>query len=177
MNDALEILDLVDSHNHVIGQIRRGDYYANQAFYTDHSQYIRGVNAMVLNQQGQLWVPIRSQSRSKWPGGFDFGVGEHVRAGESYDDAFSRGLSEELRLNARLVAWRSLGNIGPNQGLAVFCESYLVFSDQVPHYNREEFSGGLWLQPTELLQRIHAGAPHKGDLLPFLIHFQDQLAA
>ncbi len=171
MNDATELLDLVDHHNQVIGTVTREDYYRQIAAYRRNHQYIRGVNAFILNSQGQLWVAIRSQSRAKWPGGYDFSMGEHVGAGESYEAAFIRGIREELGIDANTVTWRLLGQIGPAERSAVFCTGYLLLTDQTPAYNQEEFSGGHWLKPAELLRRLESGSPHKSDLLPFLQYF------
>jgi isopentenyldiphosphate isomerase len=55
-----EILDLVDETDCVIGQISRDTAWATLA-------RIRVVNAVVVNPQGQLWIPRRTAHKKMFP--------------------------------------------------------------------------------------------------------------
>ncbi len=78
----------------------------------------RGVHIFLCNEKDELLVQCRSESKDKFPGRLDCSVSEHVRMGETYEEAAARGLMEELSLTTRLkplLYFRM--NYGPNDNM------------------------------------------------------------
>ncbi|MFE4965338.1 NUDIX hydrolase [Streptomyces sp. NPDC056660] len=89
MKPADEILDIVDEHDHVIGQAPRGEAYARG---------LRHRCAFVLARDAadRVFVHRRTATKLVFPSLYDMFVGGVVGAGESYDDAALREAEEEL---------------------------------------------------------------------------------
>jgi isopentenyldiphosphate isomerase len=156
-----EWLDLVDEDDQVVEQMLRSEVYAKSL------RNFRAVNLFVRNARGELWTPRRAANKRRWPNAMDISMGEHVQAGETYREALLRGALEELGLDAS--AAKFLGHCSPQKdGVFDFMEVYEMLANEVPNYNREDFSGFEWLAPAEIMRRIGAGEPTKEDL-PILI--------
>jgi isopentenyl-diphosphate delta-isomerase len=56
----------------------------------------RGVHVFLFNEQGEMLIQKRSADRANSPSMWDCSVSEHVKAGESYLEAATRGLREEM---------------------------------------------------------------------------------
>ncbi|MGY2895816.1 NUDIX hydrolase [Deinococcus sp. UYEF24] len=157
---ADELLDLVNDQDEVIGTVWRSEVFAQDVVHT------RGINASLVSSAGQLWIPRRSLSKSRWPGAYDMGVG---RAGESYAQTLFREAQEELNLDLKALPWRELVRFSPlTSRLSSFQRVYEIRMDDVPEFNPDDYSGGEWTTPSELRQRIAGGKSAKGDLLPLL---------
>lgn len=123
------------------------------------------VNAFICNARGELWIPRRSPSKSLYPNALDVSVGGAVQSGESYEDAFRRETREEVNLDVDTAQWRELAAFSPYRtGLSSFMRVYETRSEQTPAYNPDDFTGGEWLTPEQVLSRIAAGEAAKGDL-------------
>ncbi|WP_315941265.1 GNAT family N-acetyltransferase [Deinococcus sp. Marseille-Q6407] len=156
-----EWLDEVDERARVVGRVERQDHWNAPR----PGRYVRVINAFVVNRAGQLWIPRRTRSKRSFPGCLDMSVGGHVGAGESYEAAFRRETREELNWDTDRLAWEDLGLFSPMEApLSAFMHVYVIRSEEAPPYNPADFSGAEWLTPDELLARIAAGDPAKGDL-------------
>ena len=89
MNPADEILDVVDEHDHVVGQYPRGEVYARGLRH-------RCVFIQARDASGRLFVHRRTPVKLVFPSLYDMFVGGVVGAGESYDAAALREAEEEL---------------------------------------------------------------------------------
>ncbi|MFG2345365.1 NUDIX hydrolase [Streptomyces phaeochromogenes] len=89
MSSADEILDIVDEHDEVLGQARRGDAYAQGMRH-------RCTFIQVKDAQGRLFVHRRTPTKLVFPSLYDMFVGGVVGAGETYDEAALREAEEEL---------------------------------------------------------------------------------
>lgn len=89
MQDDLEIVDIVDESNKVIGKSSR-----KEAHLKGHIH--RALSVLVLNTKGQILLQKRSDKKSVHPLAWDLSTSEHVLAGESYEDAGVRSVKEEL---------------------------------------------------------------------------------
>jgi isopentenyldiphosphate isomerase len=168
-----ELIDLVSDDDEVIGTVWR-----DEAF-TRNIVNIRGVNAFVINGAGQLWIPRRSLSKTRWPGAYDMGVAGAVGAGESYEAALFREAQEELNLDLNREPWRQVAYFRPQDtGLSNFQCVYEINLETAPEFNPDDYSGGEWLSPAALVRQLEAGAAAKGDLLKLvrLIYGLDPLA-
>ncbi|MFY1596626.1 NUDIX hydrolase [Micromonospora sp. WMMD737] len=84
-----ELLDIVDEHDRVVGQARRGDAYARRLRH-------RCAFVLVRNAAGEIFVHRRTERKLVFPSLYDMFVGGVVGAGESYDEAARREAEEEL---------------------------------------------------------------------------------
>ncbi len=161
-----ELLDLVNNNDQVIGTLARSQVYAKGL----HN--FRAISALIINQQGQLWIPRRTAHKKVSPLHLGFSVGGHVSSGESYDQSFERELQEELNLNLADIRYKKLGLLTPHEhGTATFVTIYLIFTNQVPDYNREDFISYSWLTPRQLMEKVLHGEKVQKDLSQALHYF------
>lgn len=154
-----ELLDLVDSSDTVIGTVYRSEVY------TTGATNFRVVNAFIINEHGQLWIPRRTATKRLFPLCLDASMGGHVMSGETYDDACARELHEELGIRAQDHDLIHLGSLRPDiHGVSAFMRVYAIFSNTVPDYNTTDFCEYYWLAPSALHERVQAGDRCKGDL-------------
>ena len=100
-----ELLDLVDEQDRVIGARFRSE------IYRDGLNNFRAVNAFLVNDFGQLWIPRRTAAKRIFPLCLDMSVAGHVASGEDYLTAFRRELYEELNLVLDDVSWKFIGDV------------------------------------------------------------------
>ncbi len=84
-----EIGVLVDDRDEVVGTAPRSAIRAKNLLH-------RGVAIAVRNPAGHIYVHRRTPGKDVFPGMYDMVVGGMVAAGESYEEAARRELSEEL---------------------------------------------------------------------------------
>ena len=155
-----ELLDLVDQNDQVIGTILR-----SQKPGLGRHGFLRAAELFIQNSHGELWVPRRSPHKSIAPGGFDFSASGHVGSGESYLEALKREVKEELNLNLDPQSLKLIYKFPPTGDEKLFFRAvYIYYSDEVPKFNRGDFSGYEWLAPKELLKRLVAGERAKRSL-------------
>jgi 8-oxo-dGTP pyrophosphatase MutT (NUDIX family) len=87
------LVDVVDDDDRVVDTVSRA---AMRARRLQH----RAVFIAVIDADDRVLVHRRSDTKDLWPGWWDLAVGGVVGAGESYDDAASRELAEEVGLRA-----------------------------------------------------------------------------
>jgi 8-oxo-dGTP pyrophosphatase MutT (NUDIX family) len=86
---AEEILDIVDEHDRVVGQLPRGEVYGQGLRH-------RCVFVEARDASGRVFVHRRTATKLVFPSLYDTFVGGVVGAGESYDAAALREAEEEL---------------------------------------------------------------------------------
>ena len=86
-----ELLDVVNDQDVVTAQVLR-------SLVHEQGLQHRGVHVFLFTREGKLLVQQRSRNKDSHPLAWDCSVSEHVKAGESYDQAAERGLLEELGL-------------------------------------------------------------------------------
>ncbi|MEV4202733.1 NUDIX hydrolase [Micromonospora globbae] len=86
---ADELLDIVDEHDHVVGQARRSEAYARRLRH-------RCAFVLARDADGRIFVHRRTDRKLVFPSLYDIFVGGVVGAGESYDEAARREAEEEL---------------------------------------------------------------------------------
>lgn len=160
-----ELLDLVDEQDQVIGQQWRSHVHKHNL------RNFRAVNAFLINNAGQLWIPRRTAHKKLFPLALDASMGGHVGAGENYLQAFERELMEELRIDATYTTYEKVGALNPYEhNTSGFMQVFVLRTNIVPQFNHDDFVEYYWLTPHELLQRIANGDSCKSDL-PKIIKF------
>lgn len=158
---GLEIIDVVNDKDEVIGAIPR--YEAEQKRLSN----IRTVNGFIVNKSGDLWIPRRSQMKRKIKGCLDFSVGGYVKTGESYDEAFTRERTEEIKNNTDTVQSSELGYLNPHEHpVSSFMKIYKFTMDREPEYDISDFSEAKWISPQNLVDQVMTGDNAKSDLIP-----------
>ncbi len=158
-----ELLDIVDSNDLVIGVKPRSEVYKLGM------RNFRAINAFAKDAHGRLWIPRRTARKELFPSALDVSVGGHVKSGESYDEAFSRELREELNISLETIKAQVLGTLVPHvHGVSAFMKVYEFTLDFDPQYNQDDFQEFFWILPQDLSLCIAAGEPSKSDL-PLLL--------
>lgn len=91
-----EFFDIVNKQDKAIGRIDNASAHQTGALH-------RAVHVFVFNKKGQLFLGKRSKKKLLAPGLWDSSVGEHAKAGETYEKAAIRGLKEELGIRTKKV--------------------------------------------------------------------------
>lgn len=161
MND--ELLDLVNEYDEVIAQKSRLEVYKNGL------RNFRVVNAFLINEQKQVWIPRRAPTKRLFPLCLDASMGGHVMAGETYHEAFLRELHEELNLGLEGLDYDCCAKLVPHEhNVSAYMQVYLVYTNKSPDYNKQDFDSAAWYAISTLEEFINAGISTKGDL-PMLV--------
>jgi isopentenyldiphosphate isomerase len=150
-----ELLDVIDDSDQVITQATRSDVHVRGLSH-------RGVHVFLFTPQGELLIQKRSADRSQYASLWDCSVSEHVKAGESYQEAARRGLQEELGVSGigiqPLVRFRLV--YGPNDN-----ETSVLFKGSVDparvRFDTEEIEQVACFTLNQLVELI------KNEKMPF----------
>lgn len=165
-NSKIELLDLVNQQDCVIGQKKRSEIYAEKL------KNYRLVGAVVRNENGEFWVPRRAHHRVLLPGYLSTSMGGHVESGETYEQAFSRELKEELFLDASQIEYRPLGKLTPHEHDAcAFVMMYEIPCNSIDAFDTKEFCEAFWLTSQALFERIKQGDKCGSIMQQTLKHF------
>lgn len=162
MDSPEELLSLVDSSDEVIGTIRRAEVLSLEA---NGKGYVRCVNVFLVNDLGQIWIPTRQPHKKIAPNGYDFSASGHVGAGQTYEAAALKEMSEELNINAKVSDLNHIGVFDPIGKVPYFHHVYLYKFNGDPIFNNEDFAHGAWKAPSKAIQDIQNGHPAKDILL------------
>ena len=88
-----ELLDVVNDADAVTIQSMRSVVHERGLLH-------RGVHILLFTPDGNLLIQKRSANRRQYASLWDCSVSEHVKAGESYQEAAERGLLEELGITS-----------------------------------------------------------------------------
>lgn len=155
-----EILDVVNEFDEVIGTVNRRDY---DSFCASKRGYIRAVDMFIMNDEGQLWVPVRTADKTIAPNGYDYAVGGHVGAGEEYKTALFREAEEEIGLQLGTANVEFVGKVKAT-AICYIRSIYLLRTNETPTFNPHDFVSANWITPEELLSDIQKGHPAKGNI-------------
>lgn len=92
-----ELFDLINSEDHVIGRVRRGDAHCNPRLLH------RSVQVLVFDSRGRLLLQRRSQAKDLFPGYYCASASGHVASGDDYEPTAVREVAEELGASLRLT--------------------------------------------------------------------------
>ena len=144
---ADELLDIVDEHDRVTGQARRG---AAMAARLRH----RCVFVLARDPGGRIFVHRRTAEKLVFPSRYDMFVGGVVCAGESYDDAALREAEEELGVHGLPRPVPVLGFLYESPEHTWWSRVYEVECALPVRPQAEEIAWHAFLTPAELERRL-----------------------
>lgn len=168
-----EILDLVDGNDEVIGRINRVDY---GKLLEKNIGYIRASELFILNDEGKLWIPVRTATKKIAPNGYDYSAAGHVEAGDLYIDTIIRETEEEINVVITPDQLEFVAKM-KSDDTRYFRSIYLYRSSETPEFNLDDFVTAEWLTPNELIANINGGRPAKMTLKESVIKLQDYLSS
>ncbi len=157
MSEVDEILEIVNKSNRIIGQRTRGEIYKNGFLH-------RAVSVFIVNSKGQIFLQQRSKLKMKYPLAWDVSAAEHVKVGESYEDAALRGIQEELGIDTKLKKVRGVhlqhnGHASKKDKIIddEFVVTFIGVYDGRINLDSEEVNDGKFFQIDKINKMIDSG--------------------
>ena len=150
--EDIEILDVVDADDLVVGAMERREIHCKGLFH-------RSVHVFVLDEAGRVYLQQRSLAKEEHPGKWDSSASGHVGTGESYTEAAVRELEEEIGLQASpepLLKVPASEETGMEH--SVLFQVRRRSTDPSPKPNPNEILQGRFL-PTEEIEACMAAKP------------------
>jgi isopentenyl-diphosphate delta-isomerase type 1 len=148
-----ELFDIVNEDDEVIGQQPRSVVHAKGLRH-------RAAHVLVFNTDGKVFLQLRSISKDNNPGVWDSACSGHVDAGESYADAATRELMEEIGLLVE-TPLEPLFKIDACEDTGQeFVWVYQTQSEGPFTLNTDEIDAGRWLSPEDVTKAV-AETPEK----------------
>jgi len=166
-----EILDIVDENDSVIGTINRKDY---RKLVDNNLGYIRAAELFIVNDKGEIWVPIRTASKTIAPNGYDYSAAGHVGSGEDYLETIIRETKEEINLDVSKEQLQFITKM-KSDDVKYFRSIYFLRTNIFPVFNPSDFVSAEWLSPDELINNIDQGHPAKSSLRETVIALQQYM--
>ncbi len=148
-----EYFDIVNEDDEVIGQQPRSIVHEKGLRH-------RAAHVLVFNTDGKVFLQLRSMSKDNNPGVWDSACSGHVDAGESYADAATRELMEEIGLPPK-TPLEPLFKIDACEDTGQeFVWVYQTQSEGPFTLNTDEIDAGRWLSPEDVTKAV-AETPEK----------------
>jgi len=145
-----EIFDVIDKKGNVLCTETRSIVHSKGLLH-------KSVHGFVLDGKGRIFVQQRSFDKDLEPGKWDASVAEHLKPGETFKEAFVRGVKEELGVQAKDVE-----KVGERRCFFDFGEKHdheLVeifksgFKGKI-RLQEEEVEQGKWIEKQDLLNEM-----------------------
>ena len=141
----MEILDVVDDKNNVIGEATEADVYAKQLHH-------RIVHVMIFNDRGEMFLQQRSAKKNFCPGHWVTSAGGHVLKGESMMVGANRELKEELGIDGKLNP--VIDYVYDLKGMKKFTTIFTMHHNGPFNQNPEEVAGGRFFSVNEVRDMV-----------------------
>lgn len=86
-----EYFETIDEEGRPTGLVARPDVHRKGLWH-------RSINLFLFHPDGRVYLQRRSENKDVWPCAWDLSVGEHLKPGETVEQAARRGLEEELSI-------------------------------------------------------------------------------
>ena len=165
MPNPNEMFDVVDVDDHVIGQATRGEVHAQGLLH-------RAIHIFVFDSQGRLIIQKRSADMDTYPLRYTSSTAGHLGAGEDYDEAAPRELSEELGLStdiervAKFAACEVLGN--------EHTVLYRAVTDEQPTFDPGEVDSIEYCELADIRQRIETTPEQFAPSFAYLLNWYSE---
>ena len=147
-----ELLTQVDEHNNVIGSISR------RWAHEKSGVYYRTIYVLVKNENEQVLIQKRSETKDLYPDCWDLSVGGHVNFGKTYEETAVRELGEELGLEVSQVDLFKKGEVLvnlPNSGEYFNVFEYKLKPGQTIKTSKEEVKDTRWMSIEEIKKSLY----------------------
>lgn len=145
---ADELVDVVDDHDQARRTATRAQVRAGNLLH-------RACYIIALDEQGRVFVHLRTATKDVFPSHYDATVGGVLAAGETYDDAARREVEEELGAPPRQL--RVVGSLRyADAGTRVIGRIYDCRVDPPLRLQPDEIVSGEWLFVEEVERRLTA---------------------
>ncbi len=151
---SLEIVDIVDENDKVIGQDTLQNAHNKGLWH-------RAVHVWVFNSNGELFIQQRNRKKMIVPLHWDSSAAEHSQSGESYEQAAVRGLKEELGIDAdklkleKLVKKKSIYEVKGQYCNREFIQLFKCIYDGKINYDEGESETGKFFEMAEIKKLIN----------------------
>ena len=139
-----EFFDLVDKKGNVVGIASRDECHSNP-------KLLHPVVHFTLYNPSTREILLTQRSfKKKWDPGKHVFFGEHVLAGESYEDGLKRGSLEELQFEA--LDWLQLGeHVFKMETQTELVRFYIVmYQNEELKYDKEEIERIFWIKVDDI---------------------------
>lgn len=136
---ANEVFDLVDDTGAIIGQESRSVCHKLGLLH-------RAVYVFVFDDRGRLLIQRRSDAKKIGPGQWDLSVAEHLSQGETFHQAATRGLQEELGIAAAVLQQP----LGPMHKRSLLIPGRYADNELVQSYRVDGWRGQVQWNPAEV---------------------------
>jgi 8-oxo-dGTP pyrophosphatase MutT (NUDIX family) len=144
MESGDELVAVVDEHNNVLAAVRRRQMRAGRLPH-------RASYVLVFNSGRELFVQKRTLSKDVFPGHYDVAAGGVVLAGEDYEEAAVRELSEELGIRGVSLA-RFLDFYYEDERIRVWGAAFSCVYDGKMVLQEAEVESGSFMKTDEVLR-------------------------
>jgi isopentenyldiphosphate isomerase len=145
----MEILDVIDEHDKVIGKMAHKDIDTKLLPH-------RIVHVLIFNESGEMLLQKRSAKKHFCPLHWSTAVGGHVQSGEEYEKAALREFEEELGVNVPIKFLFKTKYYDP-RGFFMFLGIFKAVYSGPFELNKEEVESVDWFSKDELISMINRG--------------------
>lgn len=96
-----DLVDIVDEKDRVVGQATKEEKFAKELIS-------RNVVAFIKNKRGELIVVKRSPHKQSWPNRLDLATCGNVNVGETYHQAITREIKEEIGIDCPVKLYKKI---------------------------------------------------------------------
>ena len=153
-----EMVDIVDDDDRVIGKADINEVTARKLLF-------RVARIIVVNSQGKIFVHQRQHSMMVFPGHYDFGAAGIVSSGESYLQAATRELAEELGI--RNTAMKEIGRFRHERQTRTLNAVFLCMHDGPVTLQEEEIIHGRFMTQREIEALAKKEKMHPGGMIAY----------
>ena len=166
----MEYFEVFGDDGACLGLVARGEVHRRGLWH-------RSVHCFVWNGRGEMLLQRRAVDKDLYAGCWDYAVGEHLKAGESWQRGMQRGLFEELGLKGQQPV--PLGELyrealhWPGGIDAEIQQTFVLRTDASVHADGVEVAELAWVQRDQL-SRWLVEAP--GEFTPWFVREMERLS-
>ncbi len=156
-----ELFSVVDEDDNVIGKANRTEVHVKGLIH-------RSVMFFIFDKKGRILVTQRTKNKEFYKEYWSIGLGGHVNAGETYDEAVVREVKEEANIDEKPFFMGSFKLRIPEESENV--RVYGFVTDKKPELDPFEVKQGMFLTREEMEEKIKKEKflPETEDLLKIL---------
>lgn len=139
-------IQIVDEADRPVGTATKPEAWAQGLLH-------RCVRLMVFNKAGQVLLQHRTPIKDIFPNCWDSAAAGHVDAGEDYEAALKREMTEELgyTLEAKLLGKYRANETIDGRIFNRFNQCYTAVSERTPtHFEKDKIDGWEWFELDEV---------------------------